>query len=269
VIVALFLSARSISGFYVDALWHDMLGRGDVFWGTLGVKASLGAVFVVAFVVLMLINGWLADRIAPESIAPSPEERALAGYRQLVGSKQWIVRAVISLVLGLMVGLPAITQWQEWLLFRNHQSFGVKEPLFNQDISFYVFRLPFAEFVVNWFFGALVLVTVVTAAIHYLNGGIRLQVQGRKVTPQAKAHLSVLFAGLAVIRAASYWLSRFSLTNSTRGVVQGATYTDVNAQLPAINLMILVSFAVAALFLWNVRQKGWRLPVLATLIWLL
>ncbi len=268
-LVVFFLSARSISGFYVDALWFDTLDRTDVFWGTLGVKALLGLVFVVAFAVLMVINGWLADRIAPESIAPSPEEKALAGYRQLVGGKQWIVRTVLSVVLGLMVGLPAMTQWQEWLLFRNHQSFGVKEPLFDQDISFYVFRLPFAEFVVNWLFGALVLITIVTAAIHYLNGGIRLQVQGRKVTPQAKAHLSVLFAGLAIIRAASYWLSRFSLTNSNRGVVQGATYTDVNAQLPATNLMILVSFAVAALFLWNVRQKGWRIPVLATLMWML
>jgi uncharacterized membrane protein (UPF0182 family) len=168
-----------------------------------------------------------------------------------------------------MVGLPAITQWQDWLLFRNHQSFGVTDPLFGQDIGFFVFRLPFAEFVVNWLFGAFVLITLVTAAIHYLNGGIRLQVQGRKVTPQAKVHLSVLFAALAIIRAAGYWLSRYSLTGSTRGVVRGATYTDVNAQLPAINLMILVSLAVAALFLWNVRQKGWRIPVLATLMWML
>lgn len=268
-IVAIFLSAKSVSGFYVDALWHDVLGRGDIFWGTLKVKAALGAAFVATFVVLMLINGWLADRIAPTTIAPSPEERALAGYRQLVGRKQWVVRSVLAVVLGLMVGLPAMTQWQEWLLFKNHQSFGINEVLFSQDISFYVFRLPFAEFVVNWLFGALVLVTVVSVAIHYLNGGIRLQVQGRKVTPQAKAHLSVLFAGLAVVRAAGYWLSRFSLTDSTRGVVQGATYTDVNAQLPATNLMILVSLAVAVLFLWNVRLKGWRIPVLATLMWML
>jgi uncharacterized membrane protein (UPF0182 family) len=268
-IVAIFLSAKSVSGFYVDALWHDVLGRGDIFWGTLKVKAALGTAFVATFVVLMLINGWLADRIAPTTIAPSPEERALAGYRQLVGRKQWVVRSVLAVVLGLMVGLPAMTQWQEWLLFKNHQSFGINEALFSQDISFYVFRLPFAEFVVNWLFGALVLVTVVSVAIHYLNGGIRLQVQGRKVTPQAKAHLSVLFAGLAVVRAAGYWLSRFSLTDSTRGVVQGATYTDVNAQLPATNLMILVSLAVAVLFLWNVRLKGWRIPVLATLMWML
>jgi uncharacterized membrane protein (UPF0182 family) len=78
----------------------------------------------------------------------------------------------------------------------------------------------------------------------------------------------VLFAGLAVVRAAGYWLSRFGLTTSTRGVVQGATYTDVNAQLPAINLMILVSLAVALLFLWNVRLKGWRIPVMATFMWI-
>ena len=268
-LVAFFVSGRSIAGFYVDALWYNSLGRGDVFWETIGVKAALGAVFVLVFVGLMTFNGWLADRLAPTVVAPSPEERALAGYRQLIGSRQWLVRLVVSVVLGFLVGLPAITQWQDWLLFRNHQSFGVTDPLFGQDIGFFVFRLPFAEFVVNWLFGAFVLITLVTAAIHYLNGGIRLQVQGRKVTPQAKVHLSVLFAALAVIRAAGYWLSRYSLTGSTRGVVRGATYTDVNAQLPAINLMILVSLAVAALFLWNVRQKGWRIPVLATLMWML
>ena len=268
-LVALFVSGRSIAGFYVDALWYNSLGRGDVFWGTIGVKAALGAVFVLVFVGLMTFNGWLADRLAPTVVAPSPEERALAGYRQLIGGRQWVVRLVVSVVLGFMVGLPAITQWQDWLLFQNHQSFGITDPLFSQDIGFFVFRLPFAEFVVNWLFGAFVLITLVTAAIHYLNGGIRLQVQGRKVTPQAKVHLSVLFAALAIIRAAGYWLSRYSLTNSTRGVVQGATYTDVNAQLPATNLMILVSLAVAALFLWNVRQKGWRIPVLATLMWML
>ena len=100
-----------------------------------------------------------------------------------------------------MVGLPAMSQWQDWMLFTNRQSFGIADPLFNQDVSFYMFQMPFAEFVVNWLFGALILIVLVVSAVHYLNGGIRLQVQGRKVTPQAKAHLSVLFAGLALVRA--------------------------------------------------------------------
>lgn len=262
------MSARSVASFYVNVLWHNSVGRSDVLWGVIGAKALLGVTFVVVFFILLVLNMWIADRMAPIVVGNSPEQRVLSGYQQLVGRRKWLVRVVVAGVLGLMVGLPAMSQWQEWLLFRNHQPFGTKDPLFHHDIGFYVFRLPFIESTVSWLFGSLVLITLVTAVSYYLNGGIRVQSDIRHVTPQAKAHLSVLFAALALVRAVSYWLSRFELTRSTRGVVQGATYTDVKAQLPAINLMILVSIAVALLFLWNVRQKGWRLPVLATLMWI-
>jgi len=272
VILAIFvvggISLRSLASFYVDVLWHDVVGRTDVFWGVLTTKLALGAVFVLIFTLIMALNLWLADRLAPTDVPVSLEQRALAGYRQLVASRQWLVRIVISLLLGLMVGLPASAQWQDWFLFSNAQSFDVSDPLFNRDISFYVFRLPFIQFLISWSLASLILVALVTFIAHYLNGAIQLQTQGRHVTPQAKAHISVLFAAIALSRAVGYWFGRFDLTTSTRGVVQGATFTDVNAQLPATNLMILVSIAVALLFLWNVWQKGWRLPVLATLLWI-
>lgn len=261
------ISVRSLSNFYVNVLWHDVVGRTDIFWGVLTTKFLLGAVFVLVFASATLINLWLADRLAPENVPVSLEQRALSGYRQLVERRQWLVRGVISVVLGLMVGLPASAQWQDWLLFRNAQAFGVSDPLFNRDVSFYVFKLPFIQFLISWSLAALILVTLVTAIAHYLNGAIQVQTQGRHVAPQAKAHISVLFALIAISRAVGYWFGRFELTNSTRGVVQGATFTDVNAQLPATSLMILVSLAVAVLFLWNVWQKSWRLPVLATLLW--
>ena len=261
------ISARSLSGFYVDVLWHDVLGRTDIFWGVLATKVSLAAVFVAIFSLAMLINLWIADRLAPETMPISQEQRALDGYRKLVAKRKWLVRTVISVVLGLLVGMPATAQWQDWRLFRHSQPFGIQDQLFAKDLSFYIFRLPFFEFLIGWSLAALILITLVTTMIHYLNGSIQMQTQGRRVSPQAKAHLSVLFALIAISRAISYWFGRFDLTRSTRGVVQGATYTDVTAQLPATSLMILVSLAVAALFLWNVLQKGWRLPVLATVLW--
>ncbi len=261
------ISVRSLANFYVDVLWHNVVGRSDVYWGVLQTKITLGAIFVVIFSSVTFLNLWLADRLAPRDVPISLEQRALAGYRQLVATRQWLVRAVISLLLGLLVGLPASAQWQDWLLFRNSQSFGVKDPLFNRDVSFYVFKLPFIQFLISWSLAALILIALVTFIAHYLNGAIQLQTQGRRMTPQAKAHVSVLFALIAVSRAVNYWFGRFELTRSTRGVVQGATFTDVNAQLPATSLMILVSLAVAALFLWNVWQKSWRLPVLATMLW--
>ena len=259
--------ARSVSGFYVDVLWHDVLGRTDIFWGVLATKVTLAVVFVAIFSLAMVINLWLADRLAPETMPISQEQRALDGYRKLVAKRKWLVRTVISVVLGLLVGMPATAQWQDWQLFRHSQPFGIQDPLFAKDLSFYIFRLPFFEFLIGWSLAALILITLVTTMVHYLNGSIQMQTQGRRVSPQAKAHLSVLFALIAISRAISYWFGRFDLTRSTRGVIQGATYTDVTAQLPATSLMILVSLAVAALFLWNVLQKGWRLPVLATVLW--
>ena len=267
-LVALVASGRSVASFYIDVLWHQSLGRTDVFWGILFTRLGLATAFTLVFAFVLLLNMWIADRIRPEFVPATPQERALAGYRQLSNGRAWSLRVIVAALLGFLIGSPAAAQWQDWSLFRNSVPFGVKDPLFSQDVSFYIMRLPFIEFVVDWTFASLVLVTLVTAGIHALNGGIRLQIQGRKVTPLAKVHLSVLFAVLSIVRAVDYWFSRYNLTRSTRSVVQGATYTDVNAQLPATQLMILVSLAVAVLFLANFRQRGWRLPVLATVLWI-
>jgi hypothetical protein len=103
--------------------------------------------------------------------------------------------------------------------------------------------------------------------MHYLNGGIRLQSSGQRVSPQVKAHLSVMLAIIALLKAADYVLQRFNLLQSTRGVVTGATYTDVNAQDPAIKLLILISLLSAVLFIINIRQRGWALPISAVALW--
>lgn len=187
--------------------------------------------------------------------------------REATAKSRGKLRIALAAVVGLMLGLPAAAEWQNWLMFRNRQAFAVGDPQFKANVGFYVFRLPFAQFVVAWTFGMLVLATIVVTAFHFINGSIRPQDRVQRVTPQAKVHLSVLLAGAALLRAANYWLSKYDLTSSERGVVRGALYTDVKAQLPALNLMILVSLAVTVLLLWNIRQRGWRLPVMAVGLW--
>ncbi len=180
-----------------------------------------------------------------------------------------MVRTGTALLFALIAGAGTSSQWNEWLLFRNAVDFGDQtDPLFNQDVGFYVFKLPFLSYVVGWLFAALVIVLIITAVAHYLNGGIRLQAPGpNRVTPQVKVHLSVLLGLLALVKAAGYWLQQYELTVSTRGTVDGATYTDVNAQLPAIQLLMFVAVAAFVLFVINIRRKGWVLPVLGIGIW--
>ena len=134
-----------------------------------------------------------------------------------------------------------------------------------------MFRLPFLSFVVNWTFAAVVTIFLVTATMHFLNGGIRSRTasDSQRVTPQVKAHLSLLLGVLALIKAADYWLGRYQLTTSTRGFVNGAGYTDVKAQLPAIKLLMVISLFSFVLLVVNIWRRGWVFPVVTVGLWAL
>jgi len=267
IIFALFLSAKSLSAFFINVLWFDSLNRTDVYWGILRSKAELGLLFSFVLALAFWVNIFITDRLAPATLPNTPQDLAIGRIRDITSKRKGLVRLVVSVVFGLMIGLPMSSHWEEWVLFRNHQSFSIDDAQFNTDVGFYMFRLPFLESVVSWAFGALIMVVLITLVSHFLNGSIRPQDKINKMSAQSKVHISVLLAAAALLRAANYWLSRYNLTRSSRSVVEGALYTDINAQLPAINLMILVSVAVAILLLWNIRQKGWRLPALAVGLW--
>ena len=266
-LVLFITSLRGLAGFYTDYLWFDSLGMSGVFKHVLGAKVALAFIFTGIFFVLCWVNLWIADRIAPRFRPAGPEEEFVERYQELIGRRTGLVRIVVSLLFGLIAGVGTSSQWRDWILFTHRVDFGQKDPLFHTDVGFYVFTLPFLRFLVNWMFAAVLIVIIITAVAHYLNGGIRVQTPGQRVTPQVKAHLSVLLAVLALLKGAAYWLQRYGLTFSTRGFVNGAGYTDVKAQLPAINLLILISFGAAVLLLVNIRRRGWVLPVIAVGLW--
>ena len=196
-----------------------------------------------------------------------PEDELIARYQQVAGPYTMRIRIGVSLFFALIAGIGVSSQWNQWVLFTHYQSFHRVDPQFHKDIGFYVFQLPFLKFIAEWLFAGLVIVLIVTAVEHYLNGGIRFQSPFQRVTPQVKAHLSVILAVMALVKTAQYYLGRFELNFSTRGVVQGASATDVKAQLPALNLLIFISIGAAALFLWNIRRRGWVLPIIAVGLW--
>jgi uncharacterized membrane protein (UPF0182 family) len=265
----LITSLRGIASFYTDYLWYDSLGRAEVWRGVLGAKIALSVIFTTAFFVLMWVNLVIADRLAPPFRPAGPEEEVIERYHELVGGRVGVVRASVSALLALIAGAGVSSEWNSWLLFTHARDFGIKDPQFDTDIGFYVFRLPFLSFLTGWLFAAILIVLIVTAVAHYLNGGIRMTAPRQRVTPQVKAHLSVLLGVLALVKAAGYWLQRYDLTVSSRGFVDGAGYTDVKAQLPAINLLLLISVASFLLFIVNIWRRGWTLPILGVGLWAL
>ncbi len=269
-LIILLFSLRGLAGFYTDYLWFQSLGQGSTWRELLGAKVIPAVVFTAFFFVILLASLMIADRLAPKlrPAAPaSPEDELVNRYQEVTSRYQGRIRVGVSVFFALIAGIGVSSQWQNWILFTHRVDFGITDPQFHRDVGFYVFQLPFIRFILNWLFAGLVIILLVTAVAHYLNGGIRFQSPGQRVTPQVKAHLSVILAVMALVKTGQYYFARFGLTGSTRGVVDGATYTDVKAQLPAYNLLIFISIVAAGLFLWNIVRQGWVLPVIAVGLW--
>jgi uncharacterized membrane protein (UPF0182 family) len=267
VLAALLLAFTALSGFFVDVLWFREVRLSDVFWTVLRTKVLLGLALGLTFFVLLFSNLWIVRRITPRYRALTPDQEIIERYRmQFEPYVRWLL-PLLAFVIAFLVGVGATTHWQTYLLWRNGAglTFGTPEPLFGRDPAFYVFSLPWLQYIQGWLFSSLVWVTLLTAGAHYVWGGIRPQAQGfgEKVSPQVKAHLSVLLGLIMLTKAWGYYLGQFDLLTSTRGVVVGASYTDVNAQLPALRILVVIAIACAILFLVNIRLRGWALPVIA------
>ncbi len=269
VLVVIFAFLRTFAMFYTDALWFSSVNLHSVWLKMFEIKVGLMVVFSLIFAALLLASLIVAERLAPKGPTLDAEDEFVKRYREVVGPYARWLRAVVVVVLSLIVGSQAIGQWQNWLLFRNSTPFPTTDPEFHRNVAYFVFTLPFEQFLVHWALVALVVVLLVTLVSHYLNGGIRIQGQRPRVRPAVKAHLSVILGLLALVKAVGYYLARFNLDLSSNGYVQGAGYTDVHARLPALDLLILVSFAAAALLIYNIRRQGWALPILGVGLWFL
>jgi uncharacterized protein len=267
VIIVLLASLKSLATLYTDNLWFSSVNLHSVWSTLLGVKLGLFFSFAALFFVLLFVNLIVCDRIAASASAPEPDDDLVRRYQRVVRPYAVRIYAALSIAVGLIAATGSIGEWQNWLLFTHSVPFGRQDPLFHKDISFYVFHLPFLEFLVDWFLVALLVVLIITAIFHYLNGGIRTQRSAPRVRPVVKAHLSVLVALIALVKAAGYILQRYQLVTSTNGYVNGAGYTDVHVRLPALELLFWISLAAAAVLLWNIRRQGWTLPVLAIGLW--
>jgi uncharacterized membrane protein (UPF0182 family) len=266
-VVVVLASLKTIATVYTDFLWFEAVGLGGVWRRLAAVKLGLFGTFAAGFFLILFGNLALVDRSAPSLLELPAGDHLVRRYRRLVGTRAVGYRAVVSLVAALIAGAPAVSHWETWLLFRDQVRFDASDPLFHQNVGFFVFTYPFLEFLVHWLFGTFVVVVLFVGVAHVLNGSIRVEGGRLVVSGSAKAHVSYLLALLALVKAAGYLLARYGLELSSNGYVQGAGYADVHARLPAISLLFWVSLVAAVALLVNIRLRGLALPAVAVGSW--
>ena len=266
-----FSIARAIATFFTNYLWFDSVNLNTVWIKILLTKSVLVAATSLLAFAFIFINLRLAVRATPvmDIFESFESQDPLTRFREFFNERFLKYRLWGAIGLSLFLGAGASQLWEQVLLFINQKSFGVTDPVFQYDVSSYVFGLPLYRLFVSWGFQLVIFTSFIIVLFFIATGALQLR-QGRlpEVSSGAKAHLSVLLAFVAILKAFAYRLDAMELLYSPRGKVFGASYTDVVAHLPALNLLILISLFGAVLLLVNIKRRGWLLPATAISLWL-
>ncbi|MEK6438158.1 UPF0182 family protein [Pseudonocardia sp. T1-2H] len=267
VLVVVLLGGSRVVDFYVDFLWF-----GEV--GFRGVLTTVLFTRIVEFIVGGLLMGgaialtlWIGYRFRPVFVPVAGPEDPIARYRTVIISRLKLFGIGIPVAVGIIAGLAAQGDWQTVQMFLNSTPFNQTDPEFGYDISFYAFELPFLRLLLNWLFVIVAVSFIVAVITHYVFGGIRLSGRSGQVSAAARAQLAILAGVFVLLKAVAYYLDRFELLFSDRNPnFSGATYTDLNAVMPAKLILLFISIICAAAFFGAVFRRNLQLPTIAVVL---
>ena len=244
---------------YTDWLWFQEVGYAQVFLTILKLRGWLFIGVGVGTLFFLYLNLAFAARTArPDVLWELEDQLGLPGPAVL----EPLIRRLLLPVLGLIAffsGVSASTNWETVLQYFNATPFGTADPLFGRDLSFYVFILPFWRLLYGWATLLLIATIALSLLLYVLQRSLVLTARGPRLAAGARAHLLLLGAAFLVLKAGGFWLDRFELLYSPRGVVFGASYTDVYASLPALQILAALALLCGGACLFQVWRPGWRL----------
>ncbi len=253
----------SAAGIYTDWLWFRQLDFEVVFFTQIVgqiVAFLIGFVIMTLLVAIGLMFAW---RTRPVYLK-MPDESPFQAYQQLLDGLRRVIMLGLPALLGVFGGLIAAREWQTAALWLNGGLFGVTDPQFGLDIGFFVFDLPFYGFAVSYVSGGIFLAALINAGVHLIYGGIRFSGREVNVSKPARIQLSILIATYFILQGLSLWLDQYGTATSSGELFTGVTYTDDNAVIPGLQILALISLAVAVAFIVTAVLGQWRISIIAT-----
>lgn len=251
--VALFLFfvfGHSSVVLYTDWLWFKSLNLSLLFTRTLNVQVLLGLGFGLVSGLLFYLNGIFSHRWGGTVVLGPGEHLQFSAMNRLAEKIPFLLKGA-SILTGIIMAFYGAAQWESFLSFFYGVPFGKSDPLFAHDIGFYIFKLPFIDFLLGWLFRLLFMMFLATLGIFALRLQIILSPEGINFRLPAKRFLVLFGVAFFLIIAGYFVLARYDLLYKSRGVVFGAGYANENGLLPALNVMVLISIASAGAFLFN------------------
>ncbi len=249
---------------YVDWLWFGEVGFRAVFSTVLITRIVQFLVVGVAVGGLLALSIVIAYRTRPVFVPVAGPDDPVARYRTAIVPRLRVVGIGVPALVGLLAGLSALGDWQTVQMFLHGASFGVTDPQFNNDVGFYAYELPFYRRLLAWAFVAVVLSFLGALITHYLFGGLRLAGRGGQLSGPARVQLGVLAGVFVLLKALAYFLDRYGLLFSNRNpLFTGASYTDLNAVMPAKIILMCIAVICVVAFFVGAMLRNLQLPAIA------
>lgn len=283
----LFMMSSGVIRLIPDFLWFDSFGFSHL-W--LFVFKSKWLVFIVGTVVSylwFLLNLKIVQRYSDIDVTSSPLNfntpfaqlnnlltqlwnNAKSSQTQSLPSRVYsIVLHLGALVLSVIFGLTARANWQEYLAYFHQQDYGMTDPVFAHDISFYMFSLPVLDSLHSWLLGLVFMALGVVVWTYFSKSILFLIFSQHHLSSAIRRHVGVLLTCLVLLMGTGVLLSRYDLLFSSQGVVFGAGFTDIYVQLPVLYLKAGVLFVLSLLtLLWAFRGSIFA-PVAGVAVYLL
>jgi len=253
-----------IAWLVTDWFWFQEVKYEAVFWVTLLAKLTVGCIIGAIFLVLFGGNLYLAEKIARKNNYSDYMGSQIPSL-QLIGERSLVpLIAVVSVAVSMFMGMSAAVQWKEYLLFLQGLPFGLPDPLYQKDIGFYVFHLPFIVSVYQWLSFMAILVIIGTSILYFVRGTfLFIPPRTWKIAPPVRTHLLILFSGLFFLGILGAWIDLYQLIFIKRGVVFGPGYTDTTTQIWVLRFMIVMNILAALSILFYAFKDNWKIPVAA------
>ena len=260
-LLLVYTGLRLIVFFYTDWLWFQNLGYGSVLVTTALARLLAFFAFGATFAAIAGVNVCIAHKYGrhtremPLEVIVADAEPVLPERRK----RHFLLWSGAIALLASATGLIGASAWVPLLRFFHPTPFGLTDPVFDKDLSFYFFSLPAYNFVQGWMAFAVILTAILVCFSYHQDRALHRVKRGWSSTSHVRAHLSGLAAILSVIGAWWYWLKEYEILYSFRkDAFFGAGYTDVHVQVFVYRLMFVLSILLGALLIYNLRARSWR-----------
>lgn len=268
IVAVLLIVSVIVSRIATDYWWFASVDFQTVFTTRLVTQVVLFAAFTLIMGGALYASLAIAYRLRPKVRRANLDSEFLVQARDVLDAKSRTLMVLPSAIIGIMAGMSASAMTDTFLASWRGVNFGVIDPYYGMDASFYVFHLPWWRFVVGFVLTVFIVSGIGAMIVHFMTGSLTVKALTRagnvKDSIGAHRHLSIMLGLTMLVLAVNTFLGRFSfLTSPNSQFSAGVNYTDASARMPAQTILAGIILLVALVAFFNAWKVRWAVPGVA------